>query len=154
MQLCMERTIFLLHACLEKSKNVALIWSDVGMLIIEGKDVKMRFYRDFLRRLNGTGQMFQALLEVGFSFSQGHPWFFWKVSWGLGGCFLPACHALFSPLGSSRCTVQHALCGALPLRACVQRSGFARDTPRGASLRGKRPALMVGGECRLPHSSG
>ncbi|XP_074936243.1 uncharacterized protein LOC142050930 [Phalacrocorax aristotelis] len=38
-QLCMERTIFLLHACLEKSKNVALIWSDVGMLIIEGKDM-------------------------------------------------------------------------------------------------------------------
>lgn len=27
---------------------------------------------------------------------------------------------------------------------CVQRSGFARDTPRGASLCDKRPALMVG----------
>lgn len=72
----MERTMFLFRVCLENRKNVALIWSDVGMLIIHGKDVKMKFYTDFLKRLNGTDKMFQTLLKVGFSFSWCHPWFF------------------------------------------------------------------------------
>ena len=75
-QLCMERTMFLLHVCLENRKNVALVWSDVGMLIIQGKDVKMRFYMDFLKRLNGTDKLFQTVLEVGCLFSQHYPQFF------------------------------------------------------------------------------
>lgn len=66
----------LFRVCLENRKNVALVWRDVGMLIIQGKDVKMRFYTDFLKRLNGTSKMLQAVLEVGFSFSQRHSWFF------------------------------------------------------------------------------
>ncbi|KAK2529695.1 hypothetical protein Q9233_006862, partial [Columba guinea] len=71
-QLYMKRTAHLFHACLENRENVAIIWRDVGMLIVQGKDVKMRFYLDFLERLNGSGKMLQALLEVGFSLSQRH----------------------------------------------------------------------------------
>ncbi|KAM6115519.1 coiled-coil domain-containing protein 81-like [Phoenicopterus ruber ruber] len=63
-QLCMERTTRLFRVCLENRKNVALVWRDVGMLIIQGKDVKMRFYTDFLKRLNGTDKMLQAVLEM------------------------------------------------------------------------------------------
>lgn len=75
-QLCIQRTMRLFGVCLENRKNVALIWRDVGMLIIQGKDVKMRFYRDFLKRLNGTDRMLQAALEVGSPCSQHHSWFF------------------------------------------------------------------------------
>ncbi|KAK4809432.1 hypothetical protein QYF61_009687 [Mycteria americana] len=75
-QLCVERTMRLFRVCLENRKDVALVWRDVGMLIVQGKDVKMRFYTDFLRRLNGTDEMLQAVLEVGLSFSQHHSWFF------------------------------------------------------------------------------
>ncbi|KAK2529683.1 hypothetical protein Q9233_006850 [Columba guinea] len=63
-QLYMKRTAHLFHACLENRENVAIIWRDVGMLIVQGKDVKMRFYLDFLERLNGSGKMLQALLEM------------------------------------------------------------------------------------------
>lgn len=75
-QLYMERTSCLFHACLENRQNVAIIWRDVGMLIVQGKDIKMRFYLDFLKRLNGTEKMLQALLEVGFSCSQHHSCYF------------------------------------------------------------------------------
>ncbi|XP_074896258.1 uncharacterized protein LOC142036699 [Buteo buteo] len=34
------------------------------MLIIQGRDVKMRFYTDFLKRLNGTDQSLQAVLKM------------------------------------------------------------------------------------------
>nr|XP_021138455.1 uncharacterized protein LOC110356221 isoform X2 [Columba livia] len=63
-QLYMKRTTHLFHACLENRENVAIIWRDVGMLIVQGKDIKMRFYLDFLERLNGSGKMLQALLEM------------------------------------------------------------------------------------------
>ncbi|KAM6042947.1 coiled-coil domain-containing protein 81-like [Theristicus caerulescens] len=62
--LCMERTMCLLRVCLENGKNVALVWGDVGMLIIQGRDVKMRFYTDFLKRLNGTDKALQAVLQM------------------------------------------------------------------------------------------
>ncbi|KAM6032577.1 uncharacterized protein LJ206_002286 [Theristicus caerulescens] len=63
-QLCMERTMYLFRACLENRKNVAVVWRDVGMLIIQGRDVKMSFYTDFLKRLNGTDKALQAVLEM------------------------------------------------------------------------------------------
>lgn len=75
-QLCMERTIRLFQVCLENGKNVALVWRDVGMVIIQGKDVHTKFYTDFLQRLNGTDKMLQALLEVGYSFSLHPSWSF------------------------------------------------------------------------------
>lgn len=46
------------------------------MLLIEGKRVQMKFYEDFLEKLNGTADMLQALLGVGFAFSQHYLWFF------------------------------------------------------------------------------
>lgn len=70
MRLCMERTVRLFRVCLESRKNVALVWRDVGMVIIQGKEVRTKFYTDFLQRLNGTDKMLQALLEVGYSLSQ------------------------------------------------------------------------------------
>lgn len=66
----------LFSACIEKRRNVAFIWRDVGMLLIEGKRVQMKFYEDFLEKLNGTAGMLQALLGVGFAFSQHYLWFF------------------------------------------------------------------------------
>ncbi|PKU38476.1 hypothetical protein llap_11209 [Limosa lapponica baueri] len=63
-QLCIQRTTRLFHACLENRKNVALVWRDVDMLIIQRKDIKMTFYIDFLKRLNGTEKMLQAVLEM------------------------------------------------------------------------------------------
>lgn len=75
-RLCIERSMRLFRVCIEDRQNIAFLWRDIGMLIIEGKDVKMKFYEDFLKKLNGTTNTLEALLMVGFSFSQLYPWFF------------------------------------------------------------------------------
>ncbi|XP_064380106.1 uncharacterized protein LOC135330404 [Dromaius novaehollandiae] len=54
----------LFSLCIENGKNVAFVLNDVGMLVIQGKDVKIRFYKDFLKRLNGTEKMLEALLGM------------------------------------------------------------------------------------------
>ncbi|XP_057262487.1 coiled-coil domain-containing protein 81-like [Pezoporus wallicus] len=61
---CIERTIRLFQACLENRQDVALVWRAVAVVIIQGKDVRTKFYTDFLQRLNGTDKMLQALLEM------------------------------------------------------------------------------------------
>ena len=65
---CIEKTMRLFSLCIENGKNVAFVLNDVGMLVIQGKDVKIRFYKDFLKRLNGTEKMLEALLGVRFPF--------------------------------------------------------------------------------------
>lgn len=67
MEACVEETTYLLSWCLASGKNVALVLTGTGMLVIEGNVVKTRFCRDFLQRLNGTEQLLEALLGVSFS---------------------------------------------------------------------------------------
>lgn len=59
--------------CLQGGKKVALVLKDIGTLAILGKDVKIRFYRKFLQRLNETEQLAEALLGVSFYFLH---WYF------------------------------------------------------------------------------
>ncbi|NXS42938.1 CCD81 protein, partial [Balaeniceps rex] len=50
---CMQGTTSLLSHCLGKGENVALVLRDVGVLLIEGVRVHMKFYPGFLERLLG-----------------------------------------------------------------------------------------------------
>ncbi|XP_061231746.1 coiled-coil domain-containing protein 81-like [Neopsephotus bourkii] len=59
-----ERTIRQFQVCLENKQNVTLVWRDVAMVIIQGKDVHTKFHMGFLQRLNGTAKVLEALLEV------------------------------------------------------------------------------------------
>ncbi|OXB54444.1 hypothetical protein ASZ78_003579, partial [Callipepla squamata] len=63
-QLCVERTVCQFGACIHKSCSIAFIWWDVGMLLIEGRRVQMRFFEDYLGKLNGTTDALQALLAM------------------------------------------------------------------------------------------
>uniref|UniRef100_A0A493SW88 CCDC81 HU domain-containing protein n=1 Tax=Anas platyrhynchos platyrhynchos TaxID=8840 RepID=A0A493SW88_ANAPP len=63
-RLCIERSTRLFRVCIEDRQNIAFLWRDIGMLIIEGKDVKMKFYEDFLEKLNGTTDTLEALLMM------------------------------------------------------------------------------------------
>lgn len=67
-QACIEETVHLFCRCLESGKNVAFVLKHIGMLVIQGSNVKMRFYRDLLQRLNGTAQLVAASLRVPFPF--------------------------------------------------------------------------------------
>ena len=67
---CIRETVHLFCHYSEKGENVAFVLKDIGMLIIQGKEVKMRFYKDFLKRLNGTDKLLKALLRVSFLLSR------------------------------------------------------------------------------------
>ncbi|KFQ58317.1 Coiled-coil domain-containing protein 81, partial [Pelecanus crispus] len=53
---CIQGTTSLLAHCLGKGEAVALVLRDVGLLLIDGMRVQMRFYYDFLEQLSGTEQ--------------------------------------------------------------------------------------------------
>ena len=67
---CIEETLRLFSRCLKSGQNVAFVLKDIGMLVIQGNHVKMRFYKSLLQRLNGTDQRLAALLGVSFPFLQ------------------------------------------------------------------------------------
>ncbi|XP_064359988.1 coiled-coil domain-containing protein 81-like [Dromaius novaehollandiae] len=61
---CVEETLREFCRCLKSGQNVAFVLKDVGMLVIQGTNVKMRFYKSLLQRLNGTEQRLAALLGM------------------------------------------------------------------------------------------
>ncbi|NXP11209.1 CCD81 protein, partial [Thinocorus orbignyianus] len=61
---CIQGITSLLSHCLGKGENVALVLRDIGVLLIEGLKVKMRFYYDFLQRMFGKRNLERATFEV------------------------------------------------------------------------------------------
>ncbi|NWY58023.1 CCD81 protein, partial [Chionis minor] len=61
---CIRGTASLLSRCLGKGENVALILKDVGVLLIEGPKVRMRFYYQFLERLCGKENLEKAVFKA------------------------------------------------------------------------------------------
>ena len=61
---CIQGTTSLLSHCLGKGENVALVLRDVGVLLIEGRRVEMRFYYDFLERMSGKRNLERAAFKV------------------------------------------------------------------------------------------
>ncbi|NWS65317.1 CCD81 protein, partial [Chunga burmeisteri] len=50
---CIQGTMSLLCHCLGKGEDVALVLRDVGVLLIEGRRIQMKFYYHFLEMLSG-----------------------------------------------------------------------------------------------------
>ncbi|KFQ54148.1 Coiled-coil domain-containing protein 81, partial [Pelecanus crispus] len=50
---CILGITSLLSHCLGKGDNAALVLKDVGVLLIEGRSVQMKFYSEFLERITG-----------------------------------------------------------------------------------------------------
>ncbi|NXT27005.1 CCD81 protein, partial [Syrrhaptes paradoxus] len=61
---CVQGTMSLFSHCLGKGENVALVLRDIGVLLIEGKKVYMRFYYSFLEMLAGKENLEKAIFEV------------------------------------------------------------------------------------------
>ncbi|XP_029862044.1 coiled-coil domain-containing protein 81-like [Aquila chrysaetos chrysaetos] len=61
---CILGVTSLLSQCLGKGENVALVLRDVGVLLIEGRSVQMRFYFDFLERMSGKRNLEKAAFKV------------------------------------------------------------------------------------------
>ncbi|XP_071898529.1 coiled-coil domain-containing protein 81 isoform X2 [Anas platyrhynchos] len=61
---CIQATMSLFSRCIRKGRNVALILKDIGMLLIEGTRVQMKYYHDFLEMMTGKDKLKEALLRV------------------------------------------------------------------------------------------
>ncbi|NXI69536.1 CCD81 protein, partial [Anseranas semipalmata] len=61
---CIQATMSLFSRCIGKGRNVALILRDIGMLLIEGTQVQMKYYRDFLEKMTGKDTLKEALLKI------------------------------------------------------------------------------------------
>lgn len=61
---CIQATMSLFSRCIGKGRSVALILKDIGMLLIEGTQVQMKYYRDFLETMTGKDTLKEALLRV------------------------------------------------------------------------------------------
>ncbi|NWU52781.1 CCD81 protein, partial [Dromas ardeola] len=61
---CIQGTTSLLSHCLGKGENVALMLKDVGLLLIEGTKVQMKFYHDFLEKLSGKENLEKVIFKV------------------------------------------------------------------------------------------
>ncbi|NXH60040.1 CCD81 protein, partial [Rhabdornis inornatus] len=61
---CILGTTSLLHHCLEKGVGAAFVLKDVGVLLIRGSRVQMRFYLDFLQKVTGETIQDRATLKA------------------------------------------------------------------------------------------
>lgn len=65
---CILGTTSLLYHCLEKGLSVAFVLRNVGVLLIEGSTVQMRFYQDFLEKVSREMVQDRATLKVSLLF--------------------------------------------------------------------------------------
>ncbi|KGL87061.1 Coiled-coil domain-containing protein 81, partial [Charadrius vociferus] len=63
-EVCIQGTTSLLSHCLGKGENVALVLRDTGVLLIEGRRVKMKFFYNFLERISGKKNLEIAGFKV------------------------------------------------------------------------------------------
>ncbi|NXS77162.1 CCD81 protein, partial [Pandion haliaetus] len=61
---CIQGTTSLLSYCLGKGENIALVLRDIGVLLIEGRQVQMNFYYKFLETLSGKENLGKAIFKV------------------------------------------------------------------------------------------
>ncbi|POI28639.1 hypothetical protein CIB84_007613 [Bambusicola thoracicus] len=61
---CIYGTTSLISHCLMKGENIAFVLKDIGVLLIDGTRVQMKYYRDFLKRICGEEDLKRALSKV------------------------------------------------------------------------------------------
>ncbi|XP_068520716.1 proteoglycan 4-like [Anas acuta] len=61
---CIRSTTSLISRTLGKGENIALVLKDVGVLVIEGTRVQIKFYYDFLESLSEQESLQKALFKV------------------------------------------------------------------------------------------
>ena len=47
-------------------KNVELVFSGIGRLTIRDSKVKMRFYKEFINQMDGSGKMLDSMQNVSY----------------------------------------------------------------------------------------
>lgn len=61
---CIFGTTSLVSHCLRKGENIAFVLKDIGVLLIEGAQVQMKFYYNFLEKVCGKVNLETAVFKV------------------------------------------------------------------------------------------
>ncbi|XP_065586451.1 coiled-coil domain-containing protein 81-like [Cyrtonyx montezumae] len=61
---CIFGTTFLVSHCLSKGENIAFVLKDIGVLLIEGTRVQMKFYYDLLAKITGKRKLEKVVFKV------------------------------------------------------------------------------------------
>ncbi|NWW53586.1 CCD81 protein, partial [Pedionomus torquatus] len=61
---CIQGTMSLLSYCLVKGENIGLVLRDIGVLLIEGMRVTMKYFSNFLERMSGKKNLEIAGVKV------------------------------------------------------------------------------------------
>ncbi|XP_007901782.1 coiled-coil domain-containing protein 81 [Callorhinchus milii] len=58
---CVKETLQIMYRYISLKRNVEFIFKDIGVLTIRNNKVKMKFYKDFLNAMDGSGYLVKAL---------------------------------------------------------------------------------------------
>uniref|UniRef100_A0A4W3JNS0 Coiled-coil domain containing 81 n=1 Tax=Callorhinchus milii TaxID=7868 RepID=A0A4W3JNS0_CALMI len=61
---CVKETLQIMYRYISLKRNVEFIFKDIGVLTIRNNKVKMKFYKDFLNAMDGSGYLVKALSNV------------------------------------------------------------------------------------------
>ena len=61
---CVKEVLQALNRSVQLKRNVEFHFSGIGKLLIRDGKVKMKFYKDFLKNMDGSGSLVQALSNV------------------------------------------------------------------------------------------
>lgn len=61
---CVKETSLFLSRSISTKQNVEFTFKGIGVLVIRGGNVKMRFYKNFLFTMDGSGALAKALANV------------------------------------------------------------------------------------------
>ena len=70
---CVKETLLYLSRSISIKKNVEFIFKGIGVLMIRDGRVKMRFLKDFLFKMDGSGALAKALANVNYCFPSPNP---------------------------------------------------------------------------------
>uniref|UniRef100_A0A8D0GZH3 Coiled-coil domain containing 81 n=1 Tax=Sphenodon punctatus TaxID=8508 RepID=A0A8D0GZH3_SPHPU len=66
---CIRETLLFFSRSIATKQNVEFTFKGIGVLIIRDNKVKMKFYKDFLQTMDGSGNLVKALSNVSLAFS-------------------------------------------------------------------------------------
>ena len=82
---CVKEVLQALARSIQSKRNVEFNFSGIGRLSIRESKVKMKFYKDFLRNMDGSGSLVQALSNVSvYIIPQFNVMPYQYLSWGRG----------------------------------------------------------------------
>ena len=64
---CVKEVLQALNRSVQLKRNVEFHFAGIGKLLMRDFKVKMKFYKEFLRNMDGSGSLVQALSNVSLS---------------------------------------------------------------------------------------